>query len=167
MTEVPPGKQIFKKDFILRNRLIAALSNVLVVVEAGKRSGCFSTLDYMNDLGRDTYAVPGNITSPRSCGTNKMISQGAHVYTSYEDFLIDTGLGIFANKKQGFTSNGIELSNLDKRILAEIKSTPCTVEQISSKFAMDVGSVVQSLTFLTLFGEAMEVTPGWFVGKST
>ena len=166
MTEVPPGKVIHKRDFILRNRLIAGLSNVLVVVEAGKKSGCFSTVDYMNDIGRDTYAVPGNITSLRSEGTNKMIQQGAHIYTSYDDFLIDTGLGAFAKKQPGFTANGIELSNLDRRILAEVQYSPSTVEQIAEQFSMDVDSVMQSLTFLALFGEVTEVTPGWFVAKS-
>lgn len=166
LTEVPPGKPIYKADFILRNRIIAALGTVLVVVEAGNRSGCFSTVDYMNDLGREIYAVPGNITSLRSQGTNKMLQQGAHVYTSYDDFMIDSGLGVFAKKHDGFTSQGIELSNLDKRLLAEIQSTPCTVEQLSLRFDMDAGTIAQSLTFLTLFGEANEVTPGWFVGKS-
>lgn len=166
LTEVPPGKPIFRSDFILRNRLIAGLGTVLVVVEAGTKSGCFSTVDYMNDIGRDTYAVPGNITGSKSTGTNKMIQQGAHVYTSYEDFMLDSGLGVFARRHSGYTAQGIELSNLDKRLLAEIKSTPCTVEQLSDTLSLDPGTVAQSLTFLTLFGEVTEVTPGWFVGKT-
>ncbi len=166
MTEVPPGRPISGADFILRNRLIAGLGTVLVVVEAGIKSGCFSTVDFMNDIGRDTYAVPGNITGSKSVGTNKMIQQGAHVYTSYDDFMLDSGLGVFARRHSGYTVQGIELSNLDKRLLAEIKSTPCTVEQLSDRLSLDPGTVAQSLTFLTLFGEITEVTPGWFVCKA-
>ena len=65
--------------FPQRNVLIAALSQVLVVTEAGARSGTLSTADAAAELGRTLYAIPGSIFSPNSVGTNRLIAEGARV----------------------------------------------------------------------------------------
>lgn len=65
--------------FPKRNALIAALSQVLLVSEAGLRSGTMSTADTAAELGRTVYAVPGSIFSPGSAGTNRLIAEGARV----------------------------------------------------------------------------------------
>ena len=165
LSEVPPGKKISRGDFIVRNRIIAGLGTVMIIVEAGEKSGCFSALDYMNSVGRDIYAVPGNITSARSLGTNKMLQQGARVYTSFDDFLVDSGLGTVTLSRERFTSSGIEMTNMDRQVLAGLAGEPRTLEQLSEEMMIDPDSVSQSLTFLTLYGEAVEISPGRFVKK--
>lgn len=59
------------------------------MVEAKERSGSLITVDYGLEQGKNIYAVPGNITSKNSIGTNKMIQEGAQIFTGVEDFLLD------------------------------------------------------------------------------
>lgn len=75
----PWGKQPTRYGFPRRNRLIAALSPVLLVTEAGIPSGTFSTADAAMELGRTLYAAPGSMFSPYSKGTNRLIAQGATI----------------------------------------------------------------------------------------
>ncbi|MDQ2972996.1 MAG: DNA-processing protein DprA [bacterium] len=73
-----PGDNLPRKDqFIARNRIIAALCDVLVIPEAAERSGSLHTANFALEIGIPVMAVPGNITSRFSGGTNKLIAQGA------------------------------------------------------------------------------------------
>jgi DNA processing protein len=77
LSEFPPGTEGHKHHFPLRNRIIAALATTVVIIEADEKSGSLITAKLALDENRDVYAVPGPITSPRSRGTNLLISQGA------------------------------------------------------------------------------------------
>lgn len=87
LTELPPGEDPNAGNFPRRNRLIAALSAAVVVVEMGERSGARHTVDYGLELGREVFAVPGPITSPASAGTNALLRDGARVATGARDVL--------------------------------------------------------------------------------
>lgn len=75
ISEVPPGTVPSKWRFLQRNRLISALSQSTLVVEANWRSGALNTVSHSERLERPVYAVPGPITSPKSAGTNKLIAE--------------------------------------------------------------------------------------------
>ncbi|MDO9352889.1 MAG: DNA-processing protein DprA [Solirubrobacteraceae bacterium] len=77
VSEMPPGCRPFVWGFPARNRIIAALGTVTVVVEAPIKSGALITVEQAMDLGRDTYAVPGSLASDVSEGTNLMLQEGA------------------------------------------------------------------------------------------
>lgn len=76
-----------KYQFIARNRIIAALADVIVVTEAAERSGSLHTVDFGLELGSDILAVPGSIYSPMSAGTNRLIQKGAQPVLSAKDIL--------------------------------------------------------------------------------
>ena len=76
-----------KQSFLYRNRLIAGLSDAVVVVEAAERSGSLNTATHALNQGKYVFAVPGNITSPYSQGCNKLIKQGAFPYTELRDVI--------------------------------------------------------------------------------
>jgi DNA processing protein len=87
VSELPPGSHPTRKRFLVRNRLIAALSLGTVVVEAAARSGSLATLERARLLNRHVMAVPGSVTSSMSTGCNEEIRQGATCVTRAEEVL--------------------------------------------------------------------------------
>jgi len=92
LSELPPGAPPWKWTFPARNRIMAALAGMTVVVEAATRSGSLITMDLAADLGRDLGAVPGPVTSRASAGPNALLASGAHVVRDAQDVL-DAMLG--------------------------------------------------------------------------
>ena len=87
VSEMPPGVGIHRWAFVARNRLIAALARVVVVVEATERSGSLTTADLAAELGRTVAAVPGRITCAGAAGTNGLIRDGAVLVRNVGDAL--------------------------------------------------------------------------------
>lgn len=87
VTEMPPGTYLKKGLFPRRNRIVAALSAGLIVVEAAKKSGSLISARLANELNRDVFAVPGNVASDVSAGCNELIKQGAIPLTAYDDLI--------------------------------------------------------------------------------
>ncbi len=87
LSELPPGTQPFRWSFPARNRIMAGLARMTVVVEAADPSGSLITTDFARDLGRSVAAVPGRVTSSVSRGTNGLLRDGAVPITGAEDVL--------------------------------------------------------------------------------
>lgn len=87
ISEMPPGTAVRRWGFPARNRLIAALARLTVVVEAGERSGSLITATLALDLGREVAAVPGLVTAPLAAGTNGLIADGARLVRGPGDVL--------------------------------------------------------------------------------
>jgi DNA processing protein len=92
VSEYTPGVEPAPWRFPARNRIIAGLARATVVVEARERSGALITADFALELGRDVFAVPGEITSALSAGTNDLLRQGAAPLLSADDILGALGL---------------------------------------------------------------------------
>ncbi len=89
ISEYPPHASIQKWRFIARNRIIAGLSYGVLVTEAEEKSGSLVTLEMAMNENRNTYCLPGNITSMLSKGTNARIQEGAEIVLSSDDILKD------------------------------------------------------------------------------
>lgn len=87
ISEYHPGVAPQSGQFPLRNRIISALSDIVIVVEARERSGSLITADQALEQGRDVYALPGRVCDSLSQGCNRLIRQGAGIITSVQDFL--------------------------------------------------------------------------------
>lgn len=87
VSEMPPGTPPFRWAFPARNRIIAGLARLTVVVEAAERSGSLITSDFALQLGREVAAVPGGATSARCRGSNLLLRDGAHVVLEPADVL--------------------------------------------------------------------------------
>ena len=87
LSELPPGNRPFRWSFPARNRIMAALARMTVVVEAAQPSGSLITADFARDLGRAVAAVPGRVTSGVARGTNNLLRDGAVPVTRTEDVL--------------------------------------------------------------------------------
>ena len=88
ISEYPIGTKPYGKNFPRRNRIISGMSHGIIVVEASKKSGSLITVDFALEQGKDVYAVPGNINSIYSAGTNELIKEGAIPITCVEDIMI-------------------------------------------------------------------------------
>ncbi len=91
MTEFPLGTKPVASNFPMRNRMISALSEGVLVVEAKERSGALITVDFALEQGKTVYVIPGNIDNPLCVGCNNLIKEGAKVVTSTNDILEDYG----------------------------------------------------------------------------
>lgn len=92
ISEYTPGVPTFKHNFVERNRLMSGLADAVLVTEAATKSGTLHTAEFAHEQGREVLAVPGNITSKLSQGTNQLIKDGAAPITSYSDILDAMGL---------------------------------------------------------------------------
>lgn len=89
ITEYPLGTKPDKINFPIRNRIISGLSDGVLVIEAKKRSGTMITVGHALEQGKDVYALPGNISSDNSYGTNMLIKEGAIPVTEIDDIIIN------------------------------------------------------------------------------
>ena len=87
VSELPPATAARRWMFPARNRIIAALAAMTVVVEAGERSGALITARVAKGLGRPTGAVPGRVTTPTAAGSNRLLADGAPVVRDAQDVL--------------------------------------------------------------------------------
>jgi DNA processing protein len=87
VSEIPPGRGVYRWSFPARNRIMASLAAMTVVVEAAEPSGSLITAQFAEGLHREVGAVPGLVTSRRAMGTNRLLRDGASVIRGVDDVL--------------------------------------------------------------------------------
>lgn len=112
VSEYPPGTEPAPWRFPARNRIVAGLCVATVVVEARSRSGALITADFALELGREVFAVPGEITSGLSVGTNDLLRQGATPLLAVADVLDVLGLAHAPRQRQELSSIASEVLTL-------------------------------------------------------
>jgi DNA processing protein len=160
VSEVEPGTRAFRGCFPRRNRIIAALARVTVVVEAGFKSGAINTASQALDQGRLVAAVPGTIDDPRSAGSNLLIRDGALVVADVEDML--TIYGLSTSARTGSAQGSDQLTELDLRILHLLGPRVTASSDLAFQLGMPVGQISGSLLRLELEGFAGKDGGGYF-----
>ena len=146
ISENAPGASAHKGAFPKRNRIIAALAPLTIVVEAGHRSGALNTAAHALDLGRVVAAVPGPIDSPQSEGTNQLIRDGAAVIASIDDALALAGVAAPAR------SAPIQLEGDDERVWSALGAGPLAMDDLSAKAGLPARQCLMTVTSLELMG---------------
>ena len=116
ISEFTPGTRPLPGNFPARNRIISGLSHGILVVEAGLKSGAIITVDCALEQGRDVYALPGNVNSPFSQGTNKLLKEGAKMVTSVEDILEDLNMTVSLQGYLNSKSNKNDSSQMSRQV---------------------------------------------------
>jgi DNA processing protein len=149
VSEYPDGAIPYPANFLARNRIIAALSDIIVVTEAAERSGSLSTARHGMELGRDVLAVPGSIYSPTSAGTNNLIKTGAQLITDARDIL--QLLGINDTSKRGRIIPKVSDSS-QQAIIDLLAQGHTDGAELFDKSQLDIASYNQALTMLEISG---------------
>ena len=164
ISELPPGSSPTKWRFLQRNRLIAALGQATVVVEAGWRSGSINTAGHASALNRAVCAYPGAVTSPASAGCHRLIrEQGAELVTSAEEVFECLGYGAKPTEYQGDRSQVAlsGLGELEKRALDALTSNFRSLSTICTNAGLTPTEAKIALAGLQLEALAEASYSGW------
>ena len=164
VTEFPPGERPRVGSFPRRNRLISGLAQVTVVVEAAAGSGALITAGAALDQGREVMAVPGNITSPVSVGTNRLIRDGAAPVLEVGDLLQQFGQVSGSKPTERHPSESAPglfatLSVEEQRLTELLGSDPVHPDELAARCARPIGEVLGLLCGLEIAG-VVEQGPG-------
>jgi DNA processing protein len=146
VAEQPPGTSAHPGSFPRRNRIIAALARVVIVVEAPHKSGAMNTVEQAQGLGRTVASVPGPIDSPQSAGTNYLLASGSHVVATVEDAL--SLMGVHASTLPPVE----ELDPLEANVLAAVPSSGAYLDEVAISSQLPVRQAGVVLTSLELKG---------------
>ncbi|NLO82803.1 MAG: DNA-protecting protein DprA [Clostridiales bacterium] len=162
VSEYPPGTQCAPGNFPARNRIISGLSQAVLVVEAGNRSGALITCDFALEQGKDVYAIPGNITSPYSIGTNQLIKEGAKLVTCPEDILEEFGLAgnSIADRP---TQEAYQLDIFETQVYNALEDGEKQLEELVAITELEVSKLNAILTILEMKGIVKQLPGGKFV----
>ena len=145
-----------------RNRIISALADLVLIVEAREKSGTMITVDMALEQGRDVAIIPGRISDPLSTGCLKLWKQGAYPVTCAEDimYLIDEG---FENAKKNIVCPGICLDGPEKLAYESLEPYAKSIGQISDETSLSLRDTVSALVELVIKGLASETGKGYYV----
>jgi DNA processing protein len=156
LSELPPGTRPFRWSFPARNRIMAALARMTVVVEAAEPSGSLITADFARDLGRAVAAVPGRVTSSIARGTNGLLRDGAVPVTATEDVL-DELFGVGVRRPLPVAEARREPTDSHQRAVLEAAERFSSVDAIARELHLTASDVRATLGRLE--GE------GWLVRR--
>jgi DNA processing protein len=169
LTEYIFGTRPYASNFPMRNRIISGLSKGVVVIEAGEKSGAVITAELALEEGREVFAVPGNITSSNSLGTNRLIREGAKIVTEIKDILEEFNNDLTIDKikyinNTNLVNNKFKINKFtaNERMVIECLSfEELHVDMIISKTGLSVGEVNTILMSLEING-IVKSFPGKF-----
>jgi len=165
VSEYPLGTRPEPWRFPARNRLVAALADVLVVVESHARGGSLHTVTAALERGVGVMAVPGPVRAAASAGTNALLVAGAAPVRDADDVLIALGLDSAAACRRP-PPDEVGLDPHEAILLADLRQSPATVEQLASRLDRSLAAVAVDLVRLEARG--LVITSGsWWEATGT
>lgn len=152
VSEFAPGLPSYRSNFPIRNRIIAGLSQLTVVIEALADSGALITARAALEYNREVGAVPGDINRPQALGPINLIKMGASVITSADDVLVALGLEPGVEELSQQQSDLSQLSNNEKVVIEKLSREPVHVDKLSKEVMLDIADVNSALVMLELKG---------------
>lgn len=179
VSEYPPGYGAAAHNFPQRNRIISALSDGVIVVEAPKKSGSMITVDFALKQGKDVFAVMGNVDSPYSAGSNQLIKEGAVPITGWQDVYEFYG-GLYNEAAENKDDNPLsskaelipsknkdinaysenkpvalhkevpDLSKEEKAVYLSLSETPVHIDDLADKCGLQPFAVIRAVSALEL-----------------
>jgi len=155
ISDYPPGTPPEASNFPPRNRIISGLSMATVVVEAGRRSGALITAEFAVEQGREVFAVPGNVLSPQSKGTNRLIQEGARILLDPQEIL--EVLDLTRVTEQSAARAVLPENATEAELFGVLSHEPLHVDEIRSQTHLSIEEVTSTLALMELKGMVRQV----------
>lgn len=157
ISEYPPGTPPDPRHFPARNRIISGLSLGVLIAEAPAGSGALLTADSAMEQGREVFAIPGNITSRNSQGTNRLIQQGAKMVLEPSDVLDELRIS-YTLMETGQATELIMPSNATEiALLRIIANEPVHIDEIAIQASRSIQDISAILTLMELKGLVQQI----------
>lgn len=155
ISEYPLGTRPEPANFPPRNRIISGLSQTVIIVEAGVRSGALITATFAAEQGRDVFAVPGSILHPGSEGCNRLIQDGAAPLMSVDDVLDQ--LDLSQRRRQDAVRQAVPPDPAEADLLTHLGQAPLHIDELVRRAAMNPAEVNSLLAIMELKGLVRQV----------
>lgn len=162
ISEFLPGTIPYSYNFPLRNRIISALCDILIVIEAGEKSGSLITANYALNQGKDIVAVPGSIFSDKSKGTNLLIHDGAFPFTDMNNLFKLLDINSKNSIQNSKTKNSMQ-SPLYKKIYELIGDTPIHIDDLLRLTEVDITHLYELLFEMQLNKQIFCLSGNYYV----
>lgn len=163
VSDYPPGTPPDRTNFPPRNRIISGMAAATIVIEAGEKSGALITAKFAAEQGREVFVIPGNVNTPQSIGTNRLIRDGAIPLLQKED-LLDFMKRTDISKPKTI-SKPLQMSfedPLEQRIIELISDEAVHIDEISRVLHLPAGKIGAILTMLEIKGFVTETNPNTY-----
>ncbi|HEY5560168.1 MAG TPA: DNA-processing protein DprA [Clostridiaceae bacterium] len=158
LSEFLPGTMPLAYNFPQRNRIISGLSSLIVVTEAGEKSGTLNTVDSALKQNKEVYVVPGSILNKESLGTNRLIRDGAGVITDIDDLLFKLGSNIPSKNKET-----VLLDEKENNLISLISYNPIHIDELKRITNIDIKHLYGVLFELQLKKEVICLSGNYYV----
>jgi DNA processing protein len=162
ISEFDIGTPPFAQNFPKRNRIVSGLAKAIVAIEAKEKSGVMNTVRWALEQNKDVFAIPGNIYSKTSYGTNRLIKDGAIPVTSADEVLDYLGM---KHTKQDRETKEILLDNAEKAVWEALSFEPIYLDSIAERIDQPTSTILNVLLKLEIKGYVKQL-PGMAFVKS-
>ncbi len=162
ISEYPPGTRAMPYSFPARNRIISALSDVVLVAQAREKSGSLITAGAALDQGKSVYAIPGPVNDDLCRGCHKLIFDGAGIAYEPDVLLLEWGICPEISDKNAIKQN-LGLEKDAQMVYISLDSRPHSMDYLIRKTALPPEKVSSILVELTLMGYIREVSRHYYV----
>lgn len=158
ISEFLPGTKPYPANFPRRNRIISGLSKLIIIVEAGEKSGSLITAGLALEQGKDVMAVPGSIFSKVCKGTNKLIKDGAYVFTEMKDIFEILDMDYVCK----IEDKSMNLNNVQKKVFDIINDSPIHIDEILKLTKVDIKQLYEVLFELQLKDKIISLSGNYY-----